>query len=142
MMNLQTAGHAVLMASWVAYGVVFTSHAIQIHARRKADPQSEAGRKSAPGAKYGMLLEALGFLCAWWPRTPGEPVWQFVQIAALALAPLSLLFGWLAIRELGIQWRIQAVVTQTHRLITTVRMRSSATRFTHLYWACCSPLAS
>ena len=119
MMNLQTAGHAVLMASWVAYGVVFTSHAIKIQARRKADPRLETGRKSAPAAKYGMLLEALGFLCAWLLRTPGDPVWQSVRIAAIALAPLSLLLGWLAIRELGIQWRIQAVVTQTHRLITT-----------------------
>ena len=119
MRNVQAAGKAVLIGCWVIYGVVFLWNAIKIQARRKADPQLETGRKSAPAAKYGMLLEALGFLCAWLPRTPGDPVWQSLQIAALVLAPLSLLLGWLAIRELGIQWRIQAVVTQTHRLITT-----------------------
>lgn len=119
MRNVQATGKAVLIGCWVIYGAVFLWNAIKIQARRKADPQPETDRKSAPAAKYGVLLEALGFLCAWLPRTPGEPVWQSVRIAALALAPLSLLLGWLANRELGIQWRIQAVVTQTHRLITT-----------------------
>lgn len=119
MMNLQATSKAVLIGCWVIYGAVFLWNAIKIQARRKTDPRLEVGRKSAPGAKYGMLLEAFGVLCAWLPRKPEEPVWQSVQIAALALAPMSLLLGWLAIRELGIQWRIQAVVTQTHRLITT-----------------------
>jgi protein-S-isoprenylcysteine O-methyltransferase Ste14 len=119
MMNLQAAGKAMLIGCWVIYGAVFLWNAIKIQARRRADPQPEAGRKSAPGARYGMLLEALGLLCAWLPRTPEEPIWQSAQIAALALAPSSLLLGWLAIRELGVQWRIQAVVTRTHKLITT-----------------------
>lgn len=119
MMNLQAAGKAVLIGCWVIYGAVFLWNTIKIQARRKTDPRLEVGRKSAPVAKYGMLLEAFGVLCAWLPRKPAEPVWQSVQIAALALALLSILLGWLAVRELGIQWRIQAVVTQTHRLITT-----------------------
>ncbi len=118
-MNLQTAGQAVLIGSWVIYGAVFLWNAIQVRARRRADPKAEAGRKRAPGATYGMLLEGLGILCAWLPRKPDESAWPSLQIAALALAPLSVLLGWLAIRELGIQWRIQAVVTETHRLITT-----------------------
>ena len=111
MRNVQAAGKAVLIGCWVIYGVVFLWNAIKIQARRKADPRLETGRKSAPAAKYGMLLEALGFLCAWLPRKPGESAWQSSQIAGLVLAPLSLLLGWRAIRDLGIQWRIQAVVT-------------------------------
>ena len=118
-MNLLVAGKAVMIASWIVYCAMLTSIAILIQARRKVDPQLDAGRKSAPGAKYGMLLEALGFLCASLPRTPDEPVPQSLQIAALVLAPLSLLLGWLAIREMVLQWRLQAVVTQSHRLITT-----------------------
>lgn len=118
-MNFQMVVQALLFGCWVIYGAVFMRNAIKIQARRRADPHSEAGRKSAPAAKYGILLEGLGFFCAWMPRPSGEPVWQSVQIAAIVLAVLSLLLGWLAIRELGIQWRIQAVVTETHKLITT-----------------------
>jgi protein-S-isoprenylcysteine O-methyltransferase Ste14 len=108
---------ALLVAIWIIGGLTFVLMGRQIQRKRERDPQTEANRRSAPKANRGLILQAVGFFFAWfrWPAT--HPTW--VDEVALGIALLSAIFSVLAVRELGLQWRIQAVVTEHHKLITT-----------------------
>lgn len=116
-MDLRIAATAVVYVSWFAYGALFISHAIAVAVRRRADPAAESERNSALAANWGMGMQAVGLLFAFIHGPQSGP--SALLILAAVLAPASVLLGWFATRELGMQWRIQAVVTSTHRLITT-----------------------
>jgi protein-S-isoprenylcysteine O-methyltransferase Ste14 len=117
MMDLRGGAAALVYLSWFAYGAVFVSNGINVAVRRRADPAAESERKSAPAAKWGMGMQAIGLFFAFFRGPECGPA--ALLILAAILAPASVLLGWLATRELGMQWRIQAVVTDTHQLITT-----------------------
>jgi protein-S-isoprenylcysteine O-methyltransferase Ste14 len=81
--------------------------------------RSERGRTVNPASMAGLVLEIAAFLLLIVGRRsdPGLP--DFVYAAAAALQVVSVEFGRRAALHLGTQLRIQAVVTEGHRLITT-----------------------
>jgi protein-S-isoprenylcysteine O-methyltransferase Ste14 len=68
----------------------------------------------------GMSLEFVAFATAFgFRRGAMEPAPEVLLWLAVLLAPLAVVVGALAARSLGREFRIQAVVTERHRLITS-----------------------
>ena len=105
---------AAVAVSWLALFVYFT-----VQWLRAKQGRTESGRRVNPLSLLGMVLEvgsiiAVPFFAV---RDPGLPDWLYGLAALLAVG--STLLCWRAGVHLGEQLRIQAVVTDQHRLITT-----------------------
>jgi len=118
-MDLYPIAVAVWMATWAGFAFFFIRNARRIQRQRREHPETEAERKSIPGAKWGLVLQGVGFFIGNFRRPHAALPPEAFMVASMILSPLSLALGSMAVRELGIQWRIQAVVTGTHKLITT-----------------------
>jgi protein-S-isoprenylcysteine O-methyltransferase Ste14 len=109
----------ILMAAWVAYVSAGILNHIQVRRRRRQAgiPEEAAAIRDVSSMK-GLALEGLAFVIALaFPRdTPPGPAWRTISVAASVAA--AALFIW-AIRHLGLAWRVKAVVTEDHRLVTT-----------------------
>lgn len=71
--------------------------------------------RKAPVSNVGLVLQAVALLIALIFRT-SEPGNSWL---ALPLSLASVALGWAAMLHLGRQWRVQAVVTEDHELVTT-----------------------
>lgn len=106
-------------AGWLLYGAVFVGQHLRVRRRRAAGGGTSRRLHLARASDYGLLLEGVGLGMIWIFRRPhpdGVPGW--LLLAALALMAVSTLLGWAALRRLGRQWRVRAVVTDDHELIT------------------------
>lgn len=113
----------MLLLSWILWLAVF----IRRH-MRTSGPQAVV---VAPVARWGILLEGLGFFLVWsFPaaRWSGAlitgPSWRgpwpapFLALS-MVLGPAAVLLAWSALRHLGKQWRIQAGLSADHVLVKT-----------------------
>ena len=113
----------VLLLSWIFWLAIF----IRRH-MRASGPQAVV---VAPVARWGILLEGLGFFLVWsFPAAPWSgalitsPSWSgpwpapFVALSMI-LGPAAVLLAWFAVRHLGKQWRIQAGLSADHILVKT-----------------------
>jgi protein-S-isoprenylcysteine O-methyltransferase Ste14 len=109
-----TAARIVILLSWLA---VFAGWVRQW--RRARSGRSERGRTANPFSKLGMAFEFGSFVWLALLRDPAPayPSWVYMLAAVLAVA--SAFLGWAAGAHLGAQLRVQAVVTSSHRLITS-----------------------
>ena len=98
-----------LVAIWVLWAWPFVR-------KRFSGPKRESD-VMAPRGKWGLLLESVAIFLAWLriPHSPEPSVARMV--AAMILAPLAALFGWMAVRHLGKQLRILAGLYPDHELI-------------------------
>lgn len=123
---LSLSSLTVLLLSWILWLTVFVRRHM-----RAAGPQAVV---TAPVARWGILLEGLGFFLVWsfpavdwsgatikigWLPSWGGP-WQapFV-VLSMILGPAAVLLAWSALRHLGKQWRIQAGLSADHVLVKT-----------------------
>jgi protein-S-isoprenylcysteine O-methyltransferase Ste14 len=100
-----------LIGVWILLGVVFfVPYTRSIRTRT-------AKARRAPVAMLGMGLEgaALGLIFAFNDLTHVRPLWLVALGLILALASVWLAEA--ALRVLGRQWRLQAVVTEDHELV-------------------------
>ena len=102
--------------AWTAYLALFLVHHLRVRSRRPSQKPEHRVRRDRRSAA-GMLLQFLGALVCLAFRGP-------VRAAALEAAGTALILGalaltWHALGHLGRQWRLQAVVTDDHELITT-----------------------
>ncbi|HUS05988.1 MAG TPA: isoprenylcysteine carboxylmethyltransferase family protein [Bryobacteraceae bacterium] len=117
--SVETASHTALVLTWILLGGLFTANALRVYRARRADPKGEAGRTRDRRGTVGMLLEGVGLFFAWLPRNPARQPPDWLLLTGVIIAFVSLLLAWIALRHLGSQWRIQAVVTDVHELVTT-----------------------
>lgn len=107
------AARVVVAGSWL---VLFGWFAWQW--RHAQTGRTESGRRTNPNSLAGMALEMSALLLvAAFRSDPALPAPVYMVAAGLAVA--SAWFGVLAGQHLGKQLRIQAVVTDDHRLVTT-----------------------
>jgi len=103
---------AELMICWMLWFWVF---AVQHKRRTREKPVV-----TAPGAKWGILLQGIGYMLVW---TYVGPMGLFKPapflIGSMILAPLSTALSWWAVQHLGKQWRIQAALSKDHTLVET-----------------------
>jgi protein-S-isoprenylcysteine O-methyltransferase Ste14 len=85
-----------------------------LRARRE---RNESGRIVNPAFRTGALLEFAAFGIV--GLLPGAPASDGMQWTGASIALAAAAFGILAGQHLGSQFRVQAVVTDAHRLITS-----------------------
>jgi protein-S-isoprenylcysteine O-methyltransferase Ste14 len=97
--------YAVLSVGWLAWFSAFLT--------RKRAPHA---RKINKQARWGILLEGVGFAMIWqgrfWAREPG---WKLVPAAVLLVLAATL--SWTGVAALGRQWRVDAGLNPDHQLI-------------------------
>ncbi|MBI4876514.1 MAG: isoprenylcysteine carboxylmethyltransferase family protein [Acidobacteria bacterium] len=110
----------ILVLCWALYGLGFVWQHLRVRRRRAAEGKTSRRLFLARASDCGLLLEAAGLGLVWTFRRPHpDGIPGGLLLAALALAAISIGFGWAALRRLGQQWRIRAVVTDDHELITS-----------------------
>jgi protein-S-isoprenylcysteine O-methyltransferase Ste14 len=118
-MKLYLAAVAVLIVSWLGLVIVFVVAGREAPEARGSNPDTEIGERKDPLSNWGLLLQGLAFFMTFVRKWEVVDVPAPALIAAIVLLPCSVLLAALAVRHLGAQWRIQAVVTKGHRLVTT-----------------------
>ena len=113
------AAMIVLAGCWLAYWILLVLQYVSAERRRRREGQASR-RHSDRRSMVGMSLEFVAFAIAFaFRRGPMEPTPQLLLWLAVLLAPLGVAMGALAARSLGRDFRVQAVVTEGHRLVTT-----------------------
>lgn len=109
-----------LLANWLLFsGLLAWNH---IRVRRQRYQQGIAEDKAAirdVRSMKGLVLEGVSFLIAflfWQPPIDSASWRHVVSVIAGELSVGMLAF---ALMHLGLEWRIKAVVTEDHRLVTT-----------------------
>jgi protein-S-isoprenylcysteine O-methyltransferase Ste14 len=96
-----------LMACWAVWGIVFF-----LRLRRMRGRQADV---TAPAARWGMILQGLGYFLVWLPAGGERPA--LLSAAGLALGIFGVLTTWFALPALGKQWRVQAGLFPDHELV-------------------------
>jgi protein-S-isoprenylcysteine O-methyltransferase Ste14 len=107
-----------VMASWIAFGIVFKG------------PESKlkhAEKKRSSASYWGMLVEGVAYAVVWiFPRRYFSPIIPMpkpaeiaVTVAAILIAVASVWLCQAAVRALGKQWTYRARVIEGHELITS-----------------------
>lgn len=107
----------LVIASWVTFAGVFLAH--------KKPPRQQETR-SEKRSILGIILQSVGFACAWAVQRPmfspivSMPVWMEILIATftLGVATFSIYLIMTAVRTLGKQWAYAARLIEGHKLIT------------------------
>jgi protein-S-isoprenylcysteine O-methyltransferase Ste14 len=103
-MRIQTK---IVVAGWMAW-----LGAIIVHGLRQ--PRRDTVVSAARATRAGFALQSGAALLPWLARRPSSP---HRDRAAMALVPLSVIFGSAAVRQLGKQWRVPAALIGDHELI-------------------------
>jgi protein-S-isoprenylcysteine O-methyltransferase Ste14 len=107
------------IAAWVELGICWVTWAFAFVKPQK----SASGKKKvirAPSSRAGIFLVMLGFACEWaFARPVGFEKSPASLIAAMILAPPSVLLAWMATRHLDKHWRFEAALSEDHELIKT-----------------------
>jgi protein-S-isoprenylcysteine O-methyltransferase Ste14 len=117
---MRAAAPWILLASWVCFsGLLAWNHLRVRAARRRQGIPEERPSIRDPRSMHGLVLEGLGFLIAFLcARDPQQAAaWQVP--ASIGSAVLSVAILSAALNHLGMEWRIKAVVTDDHKLVTT-----------------------
>lgn len=119
-MGFVRAAAWILVASWIGFsGLLAWNHVrVRMARRRQGIPEEKPAVRDSR-SMYGLMLEGLGFFIAFlFARSPqAASEWQAVVSISFGILSVSILAT--ALRHLGLQWRIKAVVTQDHQLVTT-----------------------
>lgn len=120
MSPLVTAAKWILLASWIASGGILAWNHSRVRAERKrlGIPEEKPSIRD-PRSMRGLAIEGFSFLLALvfssFADSPAE--WQCVL--SILFSVLAATVFAVALSHLDLEWRIKAVVTDDHRLVTT-----------------------
>ncbi|MEZ5353646.1 MAG: isoprenylcysteine carboxylmethyltransferase family protein [Bryobacteraceae bacterium] len=106
---------SALAVAWLLFFLAFVAGHLRVRKQRRSAPTKEDRVLRAPASNYGLLLQGVALSLAAAFHTHPRPSWA---PAVWILAYGSVAFGAWALLTLGRHWRIQAVVTADHELIT------------------------
>ncbi len=118
-MTLWLAAYVEVCACWLLFGGLFLAMHLRVRRERKETKDKQDRSLRAPASMYGLILEGLAIAVAWTTLRPPFDAGPVRLAPAMLLAPLSLWLAAAAVRHLGMQWRIKAVVTEDHELVQT-----------------------
>lgn len=119
-MGVRQAALGILWGCWAVFFLYMLAHHIQVRRKRGPEPPPpRTGELRAPISMLGLFLEGVGVFLSFWKPRPLAEIPVAAALVAIPLALLSAALGCAAIRRLGMQWRIKAVVTQSHQLVTS-----------------------
>jgi len=100
--------YAIVAAGWLAWLTPF------IMARRRSQPAKTVDRR----ARWGLLLEAIGYSLLWQNRFWERPLPGWRVPLSIGLLLIAVLLSWTAPRALGRHWRLDAGLSSDHELVT------------------------
>jgi protein-S-isoprenylcysteine O-methyltransferase Ste14 len=108
----------IVIFSWFVFGAAFLF-------RKKAPATVKKVRQSK--SVVGIILVGAGYLLVWSIRRPvNTPIIEFsifltyaIDFLAVVIAIVSIWFMLTAVRELGKQWNVTAILVEDHKLITS-----------------------
>lgn len=108
-----------LTVSWIVFsGLLLWNHLRVRRERRRSGIAEEQPSIRDPRSMRGLALEGASFVVAFaFQRSAPAPAWMAGASMAFGLVGPVLLFA--ALRHLGLEWRIKAIVTERHELITS-----------------------
>jgi protein-S-isoprenylcysteine O-methyltransferase Ste14 len=110
-MTLAIAGVVVLAGCFIVSVLIFVAAAIRNRNR------GDEGARRDPFSSWGILLQVLAFAMTFSGNWDISHIPAAASIGGMILMPASVGFLAAAVRHLGAQWRVQAVVTRRHRLV-------------------------
>jgi protein-S-isoprenylcysteine O-methyltransferase Ste14 len=105
-----------LVLLWVAFFCSFAGGHLRVRHRRGRRPAKEKRVERDRSSDAGLALQLGAMMLGWLWR---GPLRTDLLPAAIAIGVGSVALAWYAVFHLGRQWRIQAVVTEDHELITS-----------------------
>lgn len=117
---VRTAAPWMLIASWMGFSGLLAWNHLRVRASRRKQgiPEERPGIRD-PRSMHGLLLEGLGFLISFVFARPWSEASDWQCAASIGFGVMSVAIAGGALRHLGLQWRIKAVVTDDHQLVTT-----------------------
>ena len=110
--NLLIAAWIELLVCWICWCAAF------MKPRRHAKERQTVVR--APSSRWGIGLVFVAFMLVWiWLKPVGFHKSTVSLIASMIVGPISVFLAWASVRELGIQWRLEAALSVDHKLIQT-----------------------
>lgn len=117
---LRAASIWILLACWILFSSLLAHNhrRVRRERRRRGIPEERPALRD-PRSMHGLALEGLSFLIAFafLERPLTSAAWRHAGAIVFAILAVAILFA--ALRHLGLEWRIKAVVTGDHRLVTT-----------------------
>lgn len=120
MSPLVDAAKWILLLSWiVSAGVLAWNHQrVRQERKRRGIPEEKPSIRD-PRSMKGLAIEGFSFLLAVVFSSFSDPPAEWQCVGSILFAVIAAgLFVW-ALRHLDLEWRIKAVVTEDHRLVTT-----------------------
>ncbi len=111
--------HPLELAAWTELGVCWIAWSLAfVKPRRSAAGAKKAVR--AGSSRWGILLVMLGYAFIWaFVRPVGSEKSTASLIASMIIGPPAVVLVWMATRHLDKQWRLEAALSEDHKLITT-----------------------
>ncbi|MCC6392971.1 MAG: isoprenylcysteine carboxylmethyltransferase family protein [Bryobacterales bacterium] len=110
----------MLILSWLLFsGLLAWNHARVRAERRKRGIAEERTAIRNPRSMHGLVLEGLAFAVALLFTRPLHESAPWQQAGSILFGITAVVVLFLALRHLDLEWRIKAVVTEDHRLVTT-----------------------
>ncbi len=109
-----------LMGNWVLFsGLLAWNHLRVRRVRREQGLAEERPSIRDARSMQGLALEGLAFVVAFMFRQPSGAAGGTSRVLSIlfGIAAVAMLF--FALRHLGLEWRIKAVVTEDHKLVKT-----------------------
>lgn len=115
---LHTAWVLVFVASWLGFGglLAWNHWRVRAERRRQGIPEENRSIRDAR-SMYGLILEGVAFLVACLFLRPASQTAGWQYLASMGFGVLSVAVLAAALRHLGLEWRIKAVVTEDHQLV-------------------------
>ena len=101
-------GYATIAAGLLVWSVPFFA------ARRNKEAAGQVDRR----ARWGVLIEAVGYSIVWQARFWERPLPAWRTALSILFFALACVLSWTARRALGRQWRIDAGLSVDHELVT------------------------
>lgn len=108
--------NALAFSGWAAFFAVFYLSHREVREARGGGAKTENRVAREPASDAGMALQFLALAIALFWQGPARP-YMLVPSLIIMVASIGLVRA--ALQHLGRQWRVQAVVTDDHELVTT-----------------------
>ncbi|MCC6362062.1 MAG: isoprenylcysteine carboxylmethyltransferase family protein [Bryobacterales bacterium] len=110
----------MLIGNWLLFsGLLAWNHGrVRAERRRRGIPEKRPAIRN-PRSMHGLVLEGAAFAVAFLFTRPLRESAPWQQAGSILFGVTAVVVLFLALRHLGLEWRIKAVVTEDHRLVTT-----------------------
>jgi len=117
---MATLALRVVLSCWAAFAICLAVNHVRVRRRRGAEKgRDQKGELRAPESMLGLAIEGVAVALVFTQPESWPKVSHVAAAVAMLLSTGSVALLAAALRHLGRHWRIKAVVTEDHELVTT-----------------------